>query len=124
MSTEPPPQSPSAEEAVERSVAMHDDPRFRELKRRLLVFAFPMSVAFLLWYLLYVLMSAYARDAMSTVLFGQVNVALVFGVLQFASTFGIAILYSRYAARSLDPLAGQLSDELGRAAAPTEETSA
>jgi uncharacterized membrane protein (DUF485 family) len=118
MSTQLPPQSRSpesfeyAEDPADGAVDMHSDPRFQELRRRLLVFAFPMSVAFLTWYLLYVLMSAYARGAMSTVLFGQVNVALVFGVLQFATTFGIAILYSRYANRRLDTLAGELRDEL------------
>ncbi|WP_046469327.1 DUF485 domain-containing protein [Allosalinactinospora lopnorensis] len=95
-----------------RSIAMHSDPRFNELKRRLRVFVFPMSAAFMAWYLLYVVMSAYARDAMATVLFGPVNVALVFGVLQFLSTFGIAILYSRYADRRLDPLANELLAEL------------
>ncbi|MBB4932583.1 uncharacterized membrane protein (DUF485 family) [Lipingzhangella halophila] len=99
-----------------RSVAMHSDPRFIELKKRLRVFVFPMSLAFMAWYLLYVLMSAYARDVMGTVLVGPINVALVFGVLQFASTFGIAILYSRYASRRLDPLAEELLTELGRPA--------
>lgn len=99
-----------------RSVTMHNDPRFIELKRRLRAFVFPMSIAFLAWYLLYVLMSAFARDIMGTVLFGPVNFALVFGVLQFASTFGIAILYSRYAARRLDPVANELLTELGRPA--------
>jgi len=112
MSTQPPapPRSPGA--AVEHTVAMHSDPRFRDLRRRLATFVLPMSVAFFAWYLLYVLMSAYMRDAMSTVLFGRVNLALVLGLLQFASTFGIAVLYSRFAARRLDPLAGQLRGEL------------
>lgn len=98
---------------VRRSVAMHGDPRFIELKRRLRTFIFPMSAAFLAWYLLYVLMSAYARGFMSTVLFGHVNVALVFGILQFVTTFGIAILYSRYAEKRLDPLAEKI--QIGRA---------
>ncbi|MBB1246874.1 DUF485 domain-containing protein [Streptomyces durbertensis] len=104
----------------DRSVEMHEDPRFKELRRRLLVFVFPMSAAFFSWYLLYVLMSAYARDTMATVLFGRVNLALVFGVLQFVTTFGIAVLYARYAARRLDPLAGELCEELdgGTATAP------
>ncbi|WP_116246132.1 DUF485 domain-containing protein [Nocardiopsis sp. FIRDI 009] len=93
-------------------VEMHRDPRFVELKRRLYVFVFPMSLAFLAWYLLYVLMSAFARDLMGTVLFGTVNVALVFGVLQFVTTFGIAVLYTFYARRRLDGLATELRAEL------------
>lgn len=93
-------------------VAMHSDPRFDQLRRSLMRFVLPVSVGFLAWYLLYVLMSAYARDVMSTVLFGDVNVALVFGILQFASTFGIAIMYARYADRKVDPLADGLRAEL------------
>jgi uncharacterized membrane protein (DUF485 family) len=40
-----------------------------------------------------------------------VNVALVFGLLQFLSTFGIAWLYARHANKSLDPVAGKLQRE-------------
>ncbi|MBW1604055.1 DUF485 domain-containing protein [Streptomyces sp. JJ66] len=112
MSAELPPQPHSAQETPEHTVAMHTDARFLELKRRLLVFVLPMSVAFLVWYLLYVLMSAYAREVMATVLFGTVNLALVFGLLQFVTTFGIAVLYSRYASRRLDRLADDLRGEL------------
>ncbi|HEY6738160.1 MAG TPA: DUF485 domain-containing protein [Actinopolymorphaceae bacterium] len=39
---------------------------------------------------------------------GNINVALVFGILQFASTFLIAWLYARHANRSLDPVAEEL----------------
>ncbi|WP_129841010.1 DUF485 domain-containing protein [Streptomyces sp. RFCAC02] len=95
-----------------RSAAMHDDPRFRELRSRLVRFVLPASVVFLAWYLLYVLMSAYARGVMAHKIVGSANVALVFGLLQFVTTFGIAILYSRYAGRRFDPLADELRAEL------------
>ncbi|MFE3459885.1 DUF485 domain-containing protein [Nocardiopsis aegyptia] len=95
-------------------IAMHSDPRFLALKRSLYSFIFPMSIAFLAWYLLYVLMSAFGRDFMGTVLFGNINVALVFGILQFASTFGIAILYTRYARKKLDAQATELREELAK----------
>jgi uncharacterized membrane protein (DUF485 family) len=65
-------------------------------------------VAFFVWYALYVLLSAYARGFMSVKIVGHINVALVFGLLQFVSTFVIAWLYARYASRRLDPLAEQL----------------
>lgn len=93
-------------------IAMHSDPRFLALKRSLYSFIFPMSIAFLAWYLLYVLLSAFGRDFMGIVLFGNVNVALVFGILQFASTFGIAILYTRFARKKFDAQATVLRDEL------------
>ncbi|WP_017613236.1 DUF485 domain-containing protein [Nocardiopsis salina] len=110
----PPAPEPQGDEPIADSayIAMHSDPRFVSLKKRLYTFIFPMSVAFLAWYVLYVFMSGFGRDIMSTVLFGNVNVALVFGLLQFVSTFGIAILYTRYARKSLDKDAVELRDEL------------
>jgi uncharacterized membrane protein (DUF485 family) len=82
-------------------------------------FIFPMTVAFFLWYLLYVLLSAYARDFMGTKIVGNINVALVFGLLQFLSTFLIAWYYSRYASRKLDPLADKIRNEMDSEAAAT-----
>ena len=42
---------------------------------------------------------------------GNINVALVWGLLQFVSTFAIAYFYARHASKSLDPLASKLRDE-------------
>ncbi|MCT9929310.1 DUF485 domain-containing protein [Planotetraspora sp. A-T 1434] len=86
--------------------------QFQELRRRYRSWAFPMTVAFLAWYLLYVVLSGFARGFMGTKLFGNINVALVFGLLQFVSTFLIAWAYSRHAASKLDPLADELRDKV------------
>ena len=72
-------------------------PEFVELRRRFRGFVFPMTVAFLAWYALYVVLSAYARDFMDTKVVGNLNVAFFFGLLQFVTTFLIAWLYSRFA---------------------------
>ena len=45
---------------------------------------------------------------------GHVNVALIFGLLQFVSTFVIAALYGRFANRKLDPLAHGLNAKYKR----------
>lgn len=75
-----------------------------------------MTAAFLLWYLTYVVLCAYARDFMARAVFGHVNVALLLGLGQFATTFGIALAFARFANRRLDPLADVLRTELdGRA---------
>jgi uncharacterized membrane protein (DUF485 family) len=39
---------------------------------------------------------------------GNINVALVFGILQFVSTFFIAWLYGRYMDARVDPIARDL----------------
>ncbi|MFE2379679.1 DUF485 domain-containing protein [Streptomyces sp. NPDC059398] len=76
---------------------------FGELRRAHRSFAFPLTVAFVAWYLLYVLLSSYAGGFMGTRLVGNINVALVLGLGQFLTTFLIAWLYSRHAANRLDP---------------------
>jgi uncharacterized membrane protein (DUF485 family) len=88
---------------------LHDSPDFDDLRRRYRKFAIPWTIAFLAWYLLYVIMSNWAHDFMSIKLFGNINVALVFGLLQFVSTFLIAFAYARYMNRNVDPLARALN---------------
>ncbi|MFG1751222.1 DUF485 domain-containing protein [Streptosporangium sandarakinum] len=90
---------------------IQNDERFQELKRRFRAWVFPMTVVFLVWYLLYVALSAWARGFMGTKVLGNINVALIFGLLQFVSTFLIAWAYSRHAARKLDPLADEIRHE-------------
>jgi len=81
---------------------------FKELRRRMAVFLIPATAVFLGWYLLYVLMSNWAHDFMSEKVVGHINVALVFGLLQFVSTFVIAWLYARYMNTRVDDLAHDL----------------
>ena len=100
--------SPEAHEAYQR---IHATDEFAELKRTYLRFVVPMTAAFMAWYLLYVLMSNYAGGFMDTKVVGNINVALIFGLLQFVSTFVIAIWYARFAARRMDPIADRLGDE-------------
>lgn len=89
---------------------------FQSLRRALRRFVFPMTVVFLAWYVLYVLATVYARGFMRTKVIGVINVAYVFGLLQFLSTFLIAWVYSRYAERRLDPAAAAVAARMERAA--------
>jgi uncharacterized membrane protein (DUF485 family) len=104
-----PPGRPTADDYTR----MESDPRFIELRRRFRTFAFPATVAFLAWYLLYVLLSAFGRGFMDTKVVGNLNIAFFFGILQFVSTFLIAYLYSKYANRHMDPTADELYRDLG-----------
>ena len=98
----------------DRYLAVQSSPEFVELRRRLRGFVFPMTVAFFLWFALYVILSAYARDFMSIRIGdSHINIALIFGLLQFVSTFVIAWLYSRFANRNVDPVADRIKAELG-----------
>ncbi|MER7760049.1 DUF485 domain-containing protein [Streptomyces sp. NPDC097619] len=104
------PAGPTTEEYAE----VQQSPEFAELRRSYRSFAFPLTVAFIAWYLLYVLLSNYAGDFMGTKLFGNVNVALALGLAQFATTFLIAWWYARHAAAELDPKAEAIKARMSR----------
>ena len=87
---------------------LHESSEFTELRRRYRGFVFPATAAFLAWYLLYVVMSNWAGDFMAIKVVGNINVALIFGLLQFVTTFGLAWMYSRFSNAKLDPLARNL----------------
>ncbi|MGW6336924.1 DUF485 domain-containing protein [Nocardia rhamnosiphila] len=93
-------------------VTAQASPEFQELRNRLRRFIFPMAALFLLWYLGYVLLGAYAHDFMATPVFGEINIGLLLGLGQFVSTFLITGLYVRFANRELDPRAAALRAEL------------
>ncbi|MGS2587182.1 DUF485 domain-containing protein [Streptomyces hebeiensis] len=95
-----------------RFLDVQESAEFGELRRTYRNFAFPLTVAFIAWYLLYVLLSNYAGAFMGTKLFGNINVALVLGLAQFASTFLIAWYYARHAATKLDPKAEAIKSRM------------
>ncbi|MEV0176417.1 DUF485 domain-containing protein [Streptomyces sp. NPDC050803] len=114
MATDAPPPSkeqyklPTTEEFTE----VQESAEFGELRRSYRSFAFPLTVAFVTWYLLYVLLSIYAGDFMGTKLFGNINVALALGLAQFLTTFLIAWWYARHAAAKLDPKAEAIKSRM------------
>lgn len=71
-----------------------------------------MAVGFLVWYFTFILLTTFARDFVSTVLFGYINVAFVLALLQFVTTFFIAWLYDRYSTRNLDGPAESLKKKV------------
>ncbi len=112
----PDPGTARREPAAEDWQRVRESAEFTGLRRRFRRFAFPMTAAFLLWYLLYVLLSTYAEDLMATPVLGRLNVGIVLGLGQFVTTFLLTWLYVRHADRNLDPAAAALRAELeGRA---------
>ena len=99
----------TSEHEVYERIASESD--FAELRRRYRRFAFPATVAFMIWYITYVICNNWARDFMDIRVIGNINIAVVFGLLQFVSTFLIAYLYARYSTKNLDPLADKLRNE-------------
>ena len=81
---------------------------FQALRRRFRNFVFPMTAFFLAWYLLYVLLAAYAHDFMSIRVAGNITVGLLFGLGQFVSTFAITMIYASWANKRQDAVAERL----------------
>lgn len=105
------PDGPSADRA-EAFSQVQSSADFALLRGSFRRFAFPLTALFLLWYLLYVLLSTYAVGFMSIRVIGHVNVGLLMGLGQFLTTFVITAAYVRHANRRLDPLAAKLRSEI------------
>jgi uncharacterized membrane protein (DUF485 family) len=103
-----PRRTPTAEDFA----TVQASPQFQELRSRLRRFVFPMTALFLVWYLSYVLLGAYAHDFMATKVFGNINLGLLLGLGQFVSTFGITAIYVRFASKELDPRAAAIRNHL------------
>lgn len=106
----PPGAAPSP--TPEQFQAVQKSEEFGRLRSSFRSFAIPMTVAFLVWYFAYVLLSTYAEGLMSTPVLGNLNLGLLMGISQFLMTFLITWLYIRHANRHLDPIAEKLRDEL------------
>lgn len=107
--------TPPTEEELEAAVDFREVQRseqFQTLRKRHRSFVIPMAVAFLLWYFLYVLLADYAHDFMSTPVIGNINIGLILGLLQIATTFGITMWYVSYANKRLDPVAADIRRDL------------
>jgi uncharacterized membrane protein (DUF485 family) len=76
---------------VQRSVA------FQEVRSRYRRFVVPAVLAFLVWYLAYVVAATTAPALMARPVAGSVNVAMVAGLGQFLTTFVLTWAYARHA---------------------------
>lgn len=93
-------------------LALQADERFVRLRRRHRRFVFSLAAAFLLWYLLYVILADYAHGFMAIRVFGSINLGLILGLLQFMTTFAITTWYVSYSNRKLDPIATEIREEI------------
>src|SRR4051794_38444065 len=114
VATDAPPPSKTEHQlpTTEDFVRVQKSADFSGLRHSHRSFAFPLTIAFIAWYLLYVLLSNYAGDFMGTKLFGNINVALVLGLAQFLTTFLIAWWYARTAAARFDPKAEAIKSRM------------
>ncbi|MGW7416837.1 DUF485 domain-containing protein [Streptomyces sp. NPDC054863] len=87
---------------VQRSAA------FQEVRSRYRRFVVPATLAFLAWYIVYVVAATTAPALMARPVAGAVNVAMVAGLGQFLSTFVLTWAYARHARLRRDRAALEL----------------
>ena len=109
---EPETSAPPGEPTPEQFVEVQQSEDFTLLRRSFRGFAIPMTIAFLVWYFAYVLMSTYAEVLMATPVIGNLNLGILLGLSQFVMTFLITWLYIRHANKNLDPIATKIREEL------------
>jgi len=111
----PEPLAPSAAKSQPTNsefVAAAASPEYGRLRRAFRSFAFPMTIAGLASYFVYVILSIYATEAMAKPLIGSLNVGMTLGLFQFLVTYVWTAIYVRYANRRLDPIAADLKARL------------
>jgi uncharacterized membrane protein (DUF485 family) len=92
--------------------AAQRSPEFQELRKTHRGFVFPLAIAFLVWYLLYVVLAMYVPQLFAVQVVGNVNLGVVLGLLQFVTTFAITGAYVSFANRKLDPKATAIRERL------------
>lgn len=98
MST-PSQHTPSPEEFVEVSLT----PEFQQLRKTFRGFAFPMTIAFLAWYVFYIVTATFATDLVKTEIYGAINLGMVLGLAQFATAGLVTWAYVSFADNKIDP---------------------
>ncbi|QGU03997.1 DUF485 domain-containing protein [Corynebacterium comes] len=91
---------------------MQASPQFQKLRKTYRSFTFPMSVAFFLWFAVYVLAAVFASDWMATEVGGGFNIGIVFGLLQFLTTFAITWIYVVYANKNIEPQSAAIREAM------------
>jgi uncharacterized membrane protein (DUF485 family) len=86
-------------EAIERS------PEFQELVRKRRSFVLPGTIFYLVWYMGFILLTAYAESFMSERVYEGLTVGFCLALTQFLMVLVLGLMYLRRSANTYDPLA-------------------
>ena len=86
-------------EAIERS------PEFQELVKKRRSFVIPGTIFFLTFYMIFILLCAYAQDTMAESVYQGLTVGYVLALTQFLMVFVLGLMYLKRSATVYDPLA-------------------
>jgi uncharacterized membrane protein (DUF485 family) len=86
--------------------------RLSDLKRRRRAIVVPLFILSFLFYVGTLVVLSYGPAIVAQPVSGSINVAYLLALLQFASTFLVAIVYSVLAKKLLDPVTNGMASEL------------
>lgn len=111
MSAHPPAGQPTRREPTAAEWReMQNNPEFLDLKKTFRSFTFPMSIAFFVWYVFYVVLATYQPELMGKDMFLGMNLGIFLGILQFVTTFIITAVYIKYANKNIEPKATRIRE--------------
>lgn len=111
--TSAPPPEPTTAQFVE----VARTPEYERLRGTFRNFAFPMTIAGLTSYFVYVVLSIYATSLMAIPVLGSFNLGMLLGLAQFAVTWIWTAAYINFANKKLDPTSAALKAKLEKGAA-------
>src|SRR5699024_4502977 len=82
----------------------------KELKRIMYQFIFPVPLLFIVYYLIFIVMFAYAQDFMSQPLWGNLTTGYLFGVSYYLVVWALAFVYV-IKARQYDKLVDEIVEK-------------
>lgn len=93
-------------------VAVEQSSEFQSLRKTFRGFAFPVTIAFLAWYLFYIVVATYAYDFVTKPVFGAINVGIILGLAQFLTAGLITWAYVRFADNKIDPATASIREQM------------
>ncbi|MDQ2967110.1 MAG: DUF485 domain-containing protein [Actinomycetota bacterium] len=87
--------------------AIEASPEFQELVRRKRSFVLPATIFFLVWYMGFILLAAYAEDLMSRRVYQGLTVGYTLALTQFVMVLVLGLMYLSRANKVYDPLAAK-----------------
>ncbi len=109
-------EKPHAQPTQAQFVELSKTPEYVKLRSTFRTFAFPMTIAGLASYFVYVVLSIYAKDLMKTPAIGSLNIGMLLGLAQFAVTWIWTALYVNFANKRLDPISSAMKTKLEQGA--------
>lgn len=93
-------------------VGIEKSEEFRNLKRRKYIFVFTIPALFLLYYLTFPILSAYAKPLMSSIVFGNFTFGYLFGISYYLVIWTLAFIYV-WKARQYDKQVEEIIEKYG-----------